>query len=55
MQIDETFASVPAVPAVPAVEPAMPDAPQTKVKPTKTAEDLELEKLMAETGMTPAQ
>lgn len=56
MQIDEDFSTVPAAPQALAVpDVAMPTAPTNAAVPTKTAEDLELEKLMAETGMTPAQ
>lgn len=57
MQIDEDFSAVPAAPQAQVATPdiAMPSAPTTAAVPTKTAEDLELEKLMEETGMTPAQ
>lgn len=62
MQIDETFAAVPHTKVPGAPEPAaaeadldMPAAPTNAAAPGKTAEDLELEKLLAETGMTPAQ
>lgn len=61
MQIDETFAAPPQTKVPGAPEPAveeamdMPTAPTSAAAPGKTAEDLELEKLLAETGMTPAQ
>ena len=59
MQIDATFAAVPhsTVPTAAEATPDMdlPAAPTTAAGASKTAEDLELEKLLAETGMTPAQ
>eukprot|EP00892_Ulva_mutabilis_P000070 jgi/Ulvmu1/10063/UM006_0010.1 len=61
MQIDETFATVPQTKVPTAAEPAgaeeldLPAAPTGAAGSSKTAEDLELEKLLAETGMTPAQ
>jgi hypothetical protein len=57
MQIDEDFAAVPSAPQAQIATPnsKLPSVPNTPAVPTKTAEDLELEKLMAETGMTPAQ
>ena len=51
-QVDTDFSAVPSLPQVPAQ--AFPTPPSTSAAPTKTAEDIELEKLLAETGMTPA-
>ena len=51
-QVDTQFSSIPSLPLVPAQ--VLPTAPSNPAATNKTAEDIELEKLLAETGMTPA-
>ena len=52
-QVDTQLPSIPSVPHVPGAQ-AFPAAPSNPAAPIKTAEDVELEKLLAETGMIPA-
>jgi hypothetical protein len=52
-QVDADFSAIPAAPKVPTHK--VPTAPTKQAAaPAKTAEDLELEQLMAETGMITA-
>jgi hypothetical protein len=56
-QVDVAFSDAPIpVKKVPATAGAvaMPTAPTISATPAKTEEDIELEKLMAETGMLPS-